>query len=67
MNSYHSKAFVYHGHPEQVTLETLDLDCGPNDLIVKVLMCARCGTDKSIFLHGHKTSTLMLPSFLVMS
>jgi L-iditol 2-dehydrogenase len=54
MSSYHSKAFVYHGHPKQVTLETLDLDCGPNDLIVKVLMCARCGTDKSIFLHGHK-------------
>jgi L-iditol 2-dehydrogenase len=54
MNSYHSKAFVYHGHPEQVTLETIDLNCGPNDLIVKVLMCARCGTDKSIFLYGHK-------------
>ncbi|HAX98185.1 MAG TPA: hypothetical protein DCY12_04670 [Candidatus Atribacteria bacterium] len=54
MSSYHSKALVYHGHPERVTLETLDLDCGPNDLIVKVLMCARCGTDKSIFLYGHK-------------
>lgn len=54
MSSYHSKAFLYHGRPEQITLETIDLNCGPNDLIVKVLMCARCGTDKSIFLHGHK-------------
>ena len=54
MSIYHSKAFVYHGQPEQVTLETINLDCGPNDIIVKVLMCARCGTDKSIFLHGHK-------------
>jgi len=54
MPIYKSKAFLYHGHPEQVTLETIHLDCGPNDIVVKVLMCARCGTDKSIFQFGHK-------------
>ena len=46
MNSYHSG--ICHGHRTGY-VGNPDLDCGPNDLIVKVLMCARCGTDKSIF------------------
>ena len=29
------------------------MECGPRDLVVEVLMCARCGTDKTIYQHGH--------------
>ncbi|MCX6089299.1 MAG: alcohol dehydrogenase catalytic domain-containing protein [Candidatus Atribacteria bacterium] len=54
MSLFCSKAFVYHGQPEQVTVENINVECGPNDIVVKVLMCARCGTDKTIFLFGHK-------------
>lgn len=29
------------------------MECGPEDLIVRVDLCARCGTDRTIFLKGH--------------
>jgi len=36
-----------------MTRETLAVECGPRDLVVEVLMCARCGTDKTIYRSGH--------------
>ncbi|HVP17776.1 MAG TPA: alcohol dehydrogenase catalytic domain-containing protein [Spirochaetia bacterium] len=53
MTTYHSVAFVYQGKPGAVTRETLTLRPGPRDLLVKVTMCARCGTDKTIYRSGH--------------
>jgi L-iditol 2-dehydrogenase len=53
MKVYRSKSFVYQGRPGAVTTETLSLSPGPRDLLVKVLMCARCGTDKTIYRSGH--------------
>jgi L-iditol 2-dehydrogenase len=53
MAVYNSRSFVYQGRPGAVTTETLTLKPGPRDLFVKVLMCARCGTDKTIYRSGH--------------
>jgi L-iditol 2-dehydrogenase len=53
MSSYRSRAFVYQGKPGNVTAETITLTPGPRDVLVKVIMCARCGTDKTIYRHGH--------------
>ena len=49
---YRSEAFVYHA-PGDIRRETLSVECGPEDLIVRVDLCARCGTDRTIFLKGH--------------
>jgi len=49
---YRSEAFVYH-RPGDVRRGTVSLECGPEDLIVRVDLCARCGTDRTIFLKGH--------------
>lgn len=48
-----SRAFVYHGRPGAVSCETISVDCGRRDLLVEILMCARCGTDKTIYRYGH--------------
>ena len=53
MKVYRSRSFVYQGRPGAVTTETLTLKPGPRDLLVKVVMCARCGTDKTIYRSGH--------------
>ncbi len=53
MGQYQAAAFVYGGRPRVVTAETIELECGPRDLVVKVLLCARCGTDRTIYFHGH--------------
>jgi L-iditol 2-dehydrogenase len=53
MATYTSKAFVYLGKPRAVRRDVLSVECGPRDLVVRVLMCARCGTDKTIYHHGH--------------
>jgi threonine dehydrogenase-like Zn-dependent dehydrogenase len=53
MALYESKAFVYQGRPKAMTRETLAIECSPRDLVVEVLMCARCGTDKTIYHSGH--------------
>ena len=52
MSKYISKAFVYHS-PGDVRLEELKIDCCPTDIVVKVIVSARCGTDKTIFYKGH--------------
>ena len=53
MAVYRSRSFVYLGKPGAVSTETLTLKPGPRDLLVKVVMCARCGTDKTIYRSGH--------------
>ena len=52
MTRYISKAFVYH-RPRDVRLEEQEIDCSPTDMVIKVVACARCGTDKVIFQRGH--------------
>ncbi len=49
---YRSEAFVYHA-PGDIRRETLSIECGPEDLMVRVNLCGRCGTDRTIFLKGH--------------
>jgi L-iditol 2-dehydrogenase len=53
MSTYQSKAFVYQGRPKAVTTETIAVECGPRDLVLQIIMCARCGTDKTIYQKGH--------------
>jgi L-iditol 2-dehydrogenase len=53
MKTYQTKAFVYHGSPGEVSRETLPIEAGPTDLVIEVDMCARCGTDKTIYRLGH--------------
>ncbi len=53
MSTYKSKAFVYRGRPKDVITDTISIECGPRDLVIEVIMCARCGTDKTIYLYGH--------------
>jgi len=48
-----SKAFVYYG-PKDVRTETRQIHCGPEDLLVRVRLCGRCGTDVTIYHHGHR-------------
>ena len=47
MASYRGKAFYYLGKPGAVERGELEVTCGPTDLVVRVLMCARCGTGNS--------------------
>jgi L-iditol 2-dehydrogenase len=53
MAVYESKAFVYLGRPKAMVRQTISIECGPKDLVAEVLMCARCGTDKTIYRSGH--------------
>lgn len=48
----HSQCWVYY-RPADVRLEHRSLECGPKDLLVKVRLCARCGTDQTVFRRGH--------------
>lgn len=52
MSKFKSQSFIYY-RPGDVRLGELDINCGPTDIIVKVLASARCGTDKTIFKKGH--------------
>jgi L-iditol 2-dehydrogenase len=53
MPAYDSSAYVYLGRPRAVTRDTIRVECGPRDLVLQILMCARCGTDKTIYRVGH--------------
>ena len=53
MATYESKAFVYLGRPQAMVPDTRSIECGARDLVVQVLMCARCGTDRTIYRLGH--------------
>lgn len=48
-----SQAFVYY-RPKDVRTETRHIECGPEDLLVKIRLCGRCGTDVTIYHHGHR-------------
>lgn len=52
MSRYESKCFVYHGERD-VRLEVDELDCGPTDLLVRVELCGRCGTDRRLYTTQH--------------
>ncbi len=52
MEKVKSLAYVYH-KPGDMRVEEKEIEFGPNDLLVKVLTSARCGTDKLIFKKGH--------------
>jgi threonine dehydrogenase-like Zn-dependent dehydrogenase len=52
MDNFKSKAFFYY-KPGDVRLEKIKIECGPTDLVIKVMASARCGTDKTIFYKGH--------------
>ena len=56
MKNYQSNAFVYYS-PGKVRCEEVKIDCGPEDVVVKVLASARCGTDRVIFDKGHHKVT----------
>ncbi len=53
MSRYRSKSFVYLGRPKAMERSTITFESGPRDLVVRVSMCGRCGTDKTIYHHGH--------------
>jgi L-iditol 2-dehydrogenase len=52
MTVFDSTAFVYYA-PGDVRVERRRVECGNEDLVVKVQACARCGTDRTIFRVGH--------------
>lgn len=53
MTGYESEAWVYLGRPGAVERQTIEVECGPTDLVLEITMCARCGTDKTIYREGH--------------
>ncbi len=53
MSHYRSNSFVYLGRPKAVERRHISFESGPRDLVVRVSMCGRCGTDKTIYRHGH--------------
>ena len=52
MTKFKSKAFIYY-KPRDVRPGEIEIKCSPTDIIIKVLACARCGTDKTIYYKGH--------------
>ncbi len=48
------KAAVYHGIRDMRVEEVPAPVAGPGEVLVRVLRCAVCGTDKRIYLHGQK-------------
>ncbi|MFO7898790.1 MAG: alcohol dehydrogenase catalytic domain-containing protein [Planctomycetota bacterium] len=48
------KAAVYHGIRDVRVEEVETPSAGPGEIVVRVLRCAVCGTDKRVFLHGQK-------------
>lgn len=64
MQSFETRAFVYHGRPKQMSTETITFEAGPRDLVVEVMMCGRCGTDKVIYQLGHKSVDPFAPVVL---
>jgi L-iditol 2-dehydrogenase len=53
MAFYESKAWVYLGRPGGMARQTIEVECGPTDLVLEIAICARCGTDKTIYREGH--------------
>lgn len=60
---YASRAFVYYG-PKDVRTETLEFSCGQDEMIVRINLCARCGTDRTVYRVGHPTVDANAPIVL---
>lgn len=52
MSVYESKCYVYYG-PSDVRLESRQLTCGPTDIMLRIDVCGRCGTDRRLFSKSH--------------
>lgn len=52
MGTYSSKCFLYEG-PGRVRLDTMEITCGPDDIVIRVDVCGRCGTDQRLFCEPH--------------
>ncbi|MDK1032550.1 MAG: alcohol dehydrogenase catalytic domain-containing protein, partial [Planctomycetia bacterium] len=52
MKRFESRCYVYHS-PGDVRVETWPIECGETDIVIKIEVCGRCGTDRRIFLKGH--------------
>jgi L-iditol 2-dehydrogenase len=48
------KAAVYHGIRDVRVQDVPMPSAGPGEVVLRVLLCAVCGTDKRIFTHGQK-------------
>jgi len=48
------KAAVYHGIRDVRVEEVATPQAGPGEVVVRVLRCAVCGTDKRVYVHGQK-------------
>ncbi len=53
MSRFQSRCYVYHS-PGDVRLECWDLECGSTDIMLRIDVCGRCGTDRRIFRKGHR-------------
>lgn len=61
MVDYRSECYVYYG-PGNIKRETRDVACGPTDIILRIDVCGRCGTDRRLFYKPHpsvKTPTVL--------
>jgi L-iditol 2-dehydrogenase len=52
MGKYISKCFLYEG-PSRVRLDKIEIGCGPTDIVIRVDVCGRCGTDQRLFCEPH--------------
>jgi L-iditol 2-dehydrogenase len=52
MAPYQSTCYVYNG-PGDVEVATWDLTCGPTDVMLRIDVCGRCGTDRRLFTTAH--------------
>jgi L-iditol 2-dehydrogenase len=50
--AYKSRCFAYYG-PGDVRVETREVVCGPTDIVIRVDVCGRCGTDRRLFTKAH--------------
>jgi len=52
VGTYTSKCFLYEG-PGRVRLDSIEITCGPTDIVIRVDVCGRCGTDQRLFRDRH--------------
>lgn len=52
MSICQSYAYVYYG-PGQMKKESITIKTGPTDMVIKVLVCGRCGTEKNLWYKEH--------------
>jgi len=52
MGTYDSRCYVYYA-PGDVRLETRAITCGSTDIVLRIDVCGRCGTDRRLFGKPH--------------